>query len=265
MKSRPTHSGRSPAETVRTKPEHDRRVSLARALSKLGIVSRSRARVVIERGEVAIDGRVEKDPSFRLDMAKCTIAVRGERVEMSGRQCVLLYKPRGTLTTARDPRGRATIYDLLPDELSGLHAVGRLDFATSGLLLLTNDTRLSSFLTDPRSRVERVYTLTVRGALEQAVADRWLTGIVDQGERLSAKAVQVRKVSARETHLVVTLVAGKNREIRRLCEASGHAPTRLTRVAFGGLDLKGLAPGQHRSVTDAELRAAFPDWKPRNA
>jgi len=263
MKSRATHPRHGRAESVRAKSGHDRRVSLARALSKLGVVSRSGARVVIERGEVAIDGRVEKDPAFRLDLDKSTITLRGERVGRSERQCVMLYKPRGTLTTARDPRGRPTIYDLLPEELSGLHAVGRLDFATSGLLLLTNDTQLSSFLTDPRHRVERVYTLTVRGALEQAAADRWLTGVVDRGERLSAKAVHVRKVSARETHLVVTLVGGKNREIRRLCEASGHEPTRLTRVAFGGLDLKGLAPGKFRSINEAELRAAFPGWKPR--
>lgn len=238
-------------------------MSLERALSKLGVASRSRARLAIEQGEVTIDGRVETDPTFRVDIDACAIALRGQRAAASERRCVLLHKPRGTLTTARDPGGRKTIYDILPKELSGLHAVGRLDFATSGLLLLTNDTQLSSFLTDPRSQVERVYTVTVRGALEQAVADRWLTGVVDRGERLSAKAVQVRKVSGRETHLVVTLVAGKNREIRRLCEASGHEPTRLTRVAFGGLDLKGLAPGRYRLVSDAELCAAFPGWKPR--
>jgi 23S rRNA pseudouridine2605 synthase len=241
-----------------------RGVSLERALSKLGVASRSQARLAVIAGEVTVDDRTQTDPAFRLDLAKSKIAWRGVRLAKARRQCWMFHKPRGTLTTARDPRGRATVFDELPEELRGLHAVGRLDQATSGLLLLTNDSQLSNWLTDPQNAVERVYLLTVRGALPQTEADRWLSGVVDRGERLSAKAVMVRKVSARETHLVVTLVAGKNREIRRLCVASGHEPTRLVRVAYGGLNVQGLAPGQFRRLSDEELRKAFPGWQPRS-
>lgn len=270
MNSRaPAHNGRNRAETeaATTRP-HPRRsglVSLERALSKLGIASRSEARLHIARGEVAVDGEVQTDPTLRLDLNRATITLAGKQARAAAHCVVMLHKRRGTLTTSRDPSGRPTVFDDLPSEFRRLHPVGRLDFATTGLLLLTNDSRLSAWLTEPQNRIERVYTLTVRGELAQPTADRWLDGVADGGELLRAKSVLVRKTSRRETHLVVTLIEGKNREIRRLCAAFGHEPTKLARVAFGGLELGGLRPGEHRRVTDAEMRIAFPNWQKRSA
>jgi 23S rRNA pseudouridine2605 synthase len=136
--------------------------------------------------------------------------------------------------------------------------VGRLDAATTGLLLLTNDTRLADWVTDPGNAVPRIYLATVRGLLEDATARRLEEGIEDRGERLAASTVTVRKRSRRETHLILALTEGKNREIRRLLAAAGHEVTRLKRVSFGGLELGDLPPGQWRDVTIEELRAAFP-------
>ena len=136
-------------------------------------------------------------------------------------------------------------------------AVGRLDLATSGLLLLTTDTRLADRLTDPKNRVPRVYTVTVRGELSDEAAASLTRGMDIGGERMAADEVTVRKRSRRETHLVVRLHEGRNREIRRLFGALGHEVTSLRRVAFGGLELGSLQPGQWREVGREELQDAL--------
>jgi 23S rRNA pseudouridine2605 synthase len=136
--------------------------------------------------------------------------------------------------------------------------VGRLDAATSGLLLLTNDTQLAAWLTDPEHAVTRVYRVTVRGRVTHDEAQRLKEGIVDRGERLSASSVTVRKASGRETHLIVELTEGKNREIRRLCAAIGHEVTSLARIAFGGLTLGDLQPGRWREISREDVRRTFP-------
>ena len=161
------------------------------------------------------------------------------------------------MTTRRDPQGRPTVFDLVSGIEGHLVAVGRLDLATAGLLLLTTDTRLADWLTDPRNRVPRVYTVTVRGELGDDAAASLTKGLDIDGERMAADAVVVRKRSRRETHLVVRLSEGRNREIRRLLEAVGHEVTSLRRVAFGGLELGILQPGQWRDVDRSEFDSAY--------
>jgi 23S rRNA pseudouridine2605 synthase len=233
-------------------------VPLCRALSKLGVCSRSQAVARIEAGEVEVDGRVCRDPLRRVSPDHATIRHRGEPVARAPRRVVLFHKPRGLITTRSDEKGRPTIYSLLPEEFRPLHAVGRLDQATSGLLLLTNDTRLSSWLTDPENAVPRVYLVTVRGEMTDETAAHMTGGVEDAGDILRADAVVVRKASGRESHLTVTLTEGKNREIRRLCAACGHEVIRLKRVQFGGLALGELEPGAFREVPAVELSHAFP-------
>jgi 23S rRNA pseudouridine2605 synthase len=165
----------------------------------------------------------------------------------------MLHKPRGTVTTRRDPEGRRTVFDVLGAEAGALVAVGRLDLATSGLLILTTDTKLANRLTDPVSRLIRRYLVTVRGALSDESTRRMTEGV----EGLRATAVRIRKQSSRETHLIVELDEGRNREIRRLCDAVGHEVTALKRVGFGGLELGDLQPGQWRELSADEIEAAF--------
>ena len=170
----------------------------------------------------------------------------------------MLHKPRGYVTTRSDPEGRKTVYDLLADVPERVIPVGRLDLATSGLLILTNDTPFANWLTDPHTAIPRVYLVTVEGRVDAATIAQLERGVVVDGERLAAASAAVRKASGKESHLTITLTEGKNREIRRLLDAVDHPVTRLRRVEFGGLTLGDLEPGTWRHVSAAELRAAFP-------
>jgi 23S rRNA pseudouridine2605 synthase len=159
------------------------------------------------------------------------------------------------VTTRRDPEGRPTVFDLLGEAGRGLVAVGRLDLASTGLLIFTNDTRLANRLTDPSQRVRRRYVVTVRGCVTPEDARRLEAGMVVPGERpgepterLSAASIGIRKASRRETHLIVDLVEGRNRELRRLLAAIGHEATRIHRIGFGEYRLGDLPPGAWREV-----------------
>jgi 23S rRNA pseudouridine2605 synthase len=228
-------------------------VPLARALSKLGLASRSQARVLIEAGRVTIAGRVVRDPARLVHPERAQIQIDGVRAAPARWRTIVFHKPRGTVTTRRDPEGRPTVFDAIGEDAQALVAVGRLDLATSGLLILTTDTQLANWLTDPAHAIRRRYVVTVRGSLTDDDAAHMIAGI----EGLRARSVRVRKRSSRETHLIVDLDEGKNREIRRLCEAVGHEVTALKRVAFGPLELGTLPAGQWRDVSRAELRRAF--------
>jgi 23S rRNA pseudouridine2605 synthase len=224
-----------------------RGVPLGRALSKLGILSRSQAIDAIRAGRVRVAGRVVRDEAALVVPERARLIVDG----MAGRvplwRTIVFHKPRGVVTTRRDPEGRPTVFDILGDASRGLIAVGRLDLATSGLLLLTSDTRLADWITDPAHDVPRLYVVTVRGRVEaRDLAD--LTGAV----------TTLRKASSRESHLLVELREGRNRQVRRMFDAIGHEVTKLKRVKLGELDLGDLAPGKHRDIFRAEMAAAFP-------
>ena len=241
------------------------KVPLARALSKLGVMSRAQAIERILAGDVRVEGRLVRDPGFLVLPETARIAVVGEAVEQAAPLTILLHKPRGVVTTRSDPQGRTTVYDFIADVTAYLSPVGRLDLASTGLLLLTNDTRLSNWLLDPANRIARTYIVTMRGELSGESVRRIERGIRDDGELLRASRVTVLKRSSRETHARVELVEGKNRELRRLFAACGHEVTRLTRVAFGGLELGTLAPGRWRIVSAGEITKAFPGAALRKA
>jgi 23S rRNA pseudouridine2605 synthase len=224
-------------------------IALNRALSKLGILSRSEATEAVRAGRVRVDGRTVRDPLMRVITERAGIELDGVPCRRAVRRTIVFHKPRGVVTTRRDPQGRRTIYDVLGADADGLMPVGRLDLATSGLLILTNDTALANRLTDPDRAVRRVYVVTVRGEVtadELAVLGR---GVVSRGEHLRVASVRVRKASKRESHLTVALREGRNREVRRLFEAIGHEVTRLKRVQFGPFTLGDLPPGAWREAT----------------
>jgi 23S rRNA pseudouridine2605 synthase len=235
-------------------------VPLARALSKLGLATRSEARALITAGRVRVNGRVIRDPLHQVVPEVIRIAIDDLGQSRPEPLTIALHKPRGVVTTRRDPQGRKTVYDLLGGLNTHVVPVGRLDLATSGLLLLTNDTRFAEWLTNPEHAVPRVYLATVRGAVTPDEASRLENGIDDQGEWLQARSVNARKVSKRESLLIVELIEGRNREIRRMMKAIGHEVTQLRRVQIGGLSIEGLAPGRWRPLPEAELRQAFPGY-----
>jgi 23S rRNA pseudouridine2605 synthase len=230
-------------------------VPLVRALSKLGILSRAQAGDAIRHGRVRVDGQVVRDPRAPVTPERARIELDGVRHRRTAWRTVVLHKPRGVVTTRRDPEGRRTVYDLLGPDGAALIPVGRLDFATSGLLILTNDTQLANALTDPAQAVPRVYVVTVRGDITADDLQALRNGAISRGERLQPSAVQLRKRSKRESHLTIELREGRNREVRRLFEAIGHEVTRLKRIQFGPLALGDLAPGEWREVRREEFGA----------
>ena len=260
MRARTRPGGGRPAPHESATPPT---VALERALSKLGLASRSQARRLIMDGRVEVDGRLVRDPRARVVPERARIRLDRTDRPAAARLTVALHKPRGVITTRSDPDGRPTVYSLLTGLEAHVVPVGRLDLATSGLLLLTNDTRLADWLTDPASGVPRVYLVTVRGRVTDEEVARLTSGLDSRGERLAATAAVLRKASSRESHLVVTLTEGRNREVRRLVEGIGHEVTRLRRVQIGGLELGTLAPRAWRVLDDEELARAFPGYRRR--
>lgn len=217
-------------------------VSLERALSKLGLASRSQTREWILSGRLKVNGMISRNPLQPVNPDKSKFELDGKPLRKTRRIVILLHKPKGVVTTNSDEHGRPTVFSLLKDVPENLHAVGRLDQATTGLLLLTNDTKLSAFLTDPENEVPRRYIVTVRG---RVLPERLPT--LEKGK------IVLRKSSGRESHLFVELREGKNRQVRNIFEDLGHEVTTLKRVEFGGVALGTLVPGQYRMMSDSEI------------
>ncbi|MBA2487079.1 MAG: rRNA pseudouridine synthase [Nitrospira sp.] len=239
------------------RPDPNKRFTIDRLLSKLGVASRSTAQEWIRAGRVRINQQVVRVPGTWISWPGDTLSLDGEPIQECGKRFVIFHKPKGVVTTHQDEKGRKTIFDVLPQEMRTLHAVGRLDQASSGLLLLTNDSTLSSFLTDPTQCVPRLYLVTVRGEVTEKSRQAAIVGLIDHGERLQCAIVTIQKRSGRESHLEVTLTQGKNREIRRLFNALGHEVTRLRRIQYGPFRLGDLPPGEWHELPIEETRTAL--------
>ena len=228
------------------------RVSLARALSKLGACSRAQAAQAVRAGRVTVNGRMVRDPNVRVEPARDRLVLDGSRVRPATRTYVMLNKPAGLVTTRADERGRDTVYMCL--EGAGyprLVPVGRLDRETQGLLLFTNDTRWADRIASPRSHIEKVYSVQLEQPVPEELIERLRAGVLSRGEMLNA--VRVRRTGVSEIEIV--LDEGRNRQVRRMLEESGARIARLVRTAIGPLRLGRLIPGGHRPLTPAELAA----------
>jgi 23S rRNA pseudouridine2605 synthase len=227
-------------------------VSLARALSKLGWCSRAQARPLIEGGRVSVDGEVVRDPDRRVDVRRARIAVDGTTVRAASQIYLMLNKPRGWVTTTSDDQDRSTVYELLPDGMPRVVAVGRLDLDTEGLLLFTNDTRWADRITNPRTHLDKRYHVQVSHMPDEKALAAMLAGVdAGRGEVLSLKSV-TRLDRRGGTWLEVILDEGRNRQIRRVLEAVGVEVLHLQRVAIGGVQLGDLGPGLWRMLTPEE-------------
>jgi 23S rRNA pseudouridine2605 synthase len=227
------------------------RVSLARALSKLGVTSRSVAAAWIRQGRVTLNGRIVRLPSTRCSPRRDTIRLDGRPLARKEAAYVLLHKPAGVVTTRSDERGRRTVYDLLGDLGQWLFPVGRLDKETSGLLILTNDTRLGEALTSPSAKVWKTYEVETAEPVSEELVRRLREPMALGGEAL--RPARVRKLSA--TSIAIEIHEGKNRQVRRMCQAAGATVTRLVRTRIGGLRLGSLRPGEWKQLSETELRA----------
>ncbi|MEO9078966.1 MAG: pseudouridine synthase [Rhodanobacter sp.] len=245
-----------PAARAASTLEPSTRHGLARVLSKLGVCSRSQAEQWVRAGRVSVDGRVVIDPYYPTAAERQQVAVDGHAVALAESVYVVFNKPRGLVVSAADERGRATVYTALAEAgLPWLGPVGRLDKASEGLLLLSNDTVWAAGITDPASHMEKTYHVQVSGQPDTAVLAAMQSGIKDAGDMLKARRATLLRAGAKNAWLEVVLDEGRNRHIRRLLGALGFDVMRLIRVAIGPLPLGELAKGEWRRLGAEEVRA----------
>ncbi|MCL6706968.1 rRNA pseudouridine synthase [Pseudomonas sp. R2.Fl] len=231
-----------------------KRVTLPRALSKLGYCSRTQAEVLIAAGRVSLGGRVVTDPETWVDLSTAAIAVDGRPIAAEKPVYLMLNKPRGLVTTRHDPEGRPTVYDCLTDFAEAhISPVGRLDKASEGLLLFTNDTDFANRLLDPRTHVPKTYHVQVDRMVDGGMLEAMMAGVRHDGELLRAMGAKMIRAGDRNSWLEIVLDEGKNRQIRRMLEALDVEVLRLVRVAIGELRLGELEKGAVRVLTEAEV------------
>ena len=228
---------------------------LARALSKLGYCSRAEARRLIEEGRVRLNGKVCRDPERPTRMASDRIVVDGRPIRNAKKVYLMMNKPRGVVTTARDEKGRETVYSLLPEDERWLAPVGRLDKASEGLLLFTNDSEWAARITVPESHVAKTYHVQVGTLADEGLLKRLVAGVRESGELLKASRARVIRQGVKNCWIEIVLHEGKNRQIRRMFAALGIEVLRLVRVAIGGLELGNLAKGAVRELTAGERKS----------
>ena len=231
-------------------------MGLARALSKLGYCSRSRAAELLAAGRVKWNGTVRRDPETPVRIGKDRIEIDGQPVERSSKIYLALNKPRGVLTTASDEKGRDTVYAYLPEGLPWIAPVGRLDKASEGLLLLTNDSEWAARITAPETHLDKTYHVQISAIADEKMLQSLRNGIrTSDGEFLRLKNVRVLRQGERHSWLEIVLDEGKNRHIRRMLAELKIEVLRLVRVGIGPLTLGDLSKGATRALEQEEKQA----------
>ncbi|HEX7678073.1 MAG TPA: pseudouridine synthase [Thermoanaerobaculia bacterium] len=223
--------------------------TLERILSKAGLGSRTEARSWIGAGRVSVNGRVVRDPDAWVDMERDRVAFDGKPLRSEERAYLLLHKPAGYITTYRDPHGRPTIYDLLPDRERYLFPVGRLDLDTSGLLILTNDAQFAERLTNPEYHVPKSYLVNASRPLSDEELDLLRRGLeLRDGPTRPAHVTRVN-----DSAFEITITEGRNRQVRRMVEALDASVVTLERIAIGSIRIGQLEIGKTRTMTSEEV------------
>src|SRR5688500_6970560 len=227
--------------------------TLERVLSKAGLGSRVEARRWVHARRVKVNGKVIENPDHWIDLERDEVMFDDHPLEARALQYVLLYKPAGYLTTYKDPEGRPTVYDLLTDVGTFLSTVGRLDFKTSGLLLMTNDNAFAERVTNPASHVPKTYLVKASTRLSDAQLEQLRQGIeLEDGPTRPAEVTRLRD-SEKYTHFEITLTEGRNRQVRRMLEALDSHVLKLVRVQIGPIAIGSLAIGKWRHLTASEV------------
>ena len=249
----PRHRPRSAASRPRPQPREEGPQRIAKLLARAGVASRRDVERMIAEGRIALNGEKLATPATLLESLD-GVTVDGKPVRpAAATRLFRFYKPQGTITAARDPRGRATIYDKLPPGLPRVMPVGRLDFMTEGLLLLTNDGELKRKLELPSTAVVRQYRARAFGHVTQAQLDRLAEGITIEGIHYGSIIANLERRTSRNFWIELSLTEGKNREVRRVLAHLGLQVSRLIRTAYGPLTLQGLEPGDADEVQQAKL------------
>jgi 23S rRNA pseudouridine2605 synthase len=228
---------------------------LQKIISRAGVTSRRKAEALILAGRVSVDGRIVRELGTRADPRRSRIEVDGRRLVAEPFVYLVLHKPRGVVCTLSDPEGRPTVGELVRDLGTRVTPVGRLDYHTSGALLLTNDGDFASALSHPRHAAPKVYVAKVKGRIGETELERWKQSIVIEGRATQPAEVVRLRSEGDKTWLRITLREGRNRQVRRLGEAAGFSVMRLARLSQAGIDTEGLLPGEWRQLGGEELVA----------
>jgi 23S rRNA pseudouridine2605 synthase len=244
-----------PIRKIKRRDAASPRHGLARALSKLGYCSRSQAEELIGAGRVQLNGVVRRDPKIPVQLGKDRIQVDGKNIEAAKRIYLAMNKPRGLITTTGDEKGRDTVYSCLPHGLPWIAPVGRLDKASEGLLLFTNDSEWAARVLAPESHLSKTYHVQIAAIPNEATLHELVNGFrAEDGDFLRAKSARILRSGEVNAWLEITLDEGKNREIRRMLEHHKIEVLRLVRVAIGPLELGALKKGETRPLTVEEKR-----------
>lgn len=227
--------------------------TLDRVLSKAGIGSRTEARSWIGSGRVAVNGKLIQTPDHWVDPDRDRVTLDGKPLAAAVSRYILLYKPKGYLTTYRDPEGRATVYDLLSDVKQFVGTVGRLDLDTSGLLLMTNDNDLAEAITNPEKKIPKTYLVKAATLLSDAQVNKLSAGVELSDGPTRPAIVTRQRDSEKYTFLEITITEGRNRQVRRMLEAVESKVLKLVRTRLGPLTLEGLQIGKWRELTPQEV------------
>jgi 23S rRNA pseudouridine2605 synthase len=230
-----------------------KRTGLARALSKLGYCSRTQAGELIREGRVQLNGNIARNPEGPVRIGIDRIAVAGQRIGAADKIYLMMNKPRGIVTTAADEKGRDTVYSLLPKGMEWIAPVGRLDKASEGLLLLTNDSEWAARITDPATHLDKTYHVQIGSLANDGILEELIRGIkTEKGEMLRAKEARIVRTGEKNCWVEIVLDEGKNRQIRRMFDRLGIEVLRLIRVSVGAIQLGDLAKGMHRRLRHDE-------------
>jgi pseudouridine synthase len=231
--------------------------TLERMLSKAGLGSRTQARSWIGAGRLRVNGKLIQTPDYWVDLERDRVTLDGKPVRASKLVYLLLYKPKGYLTTYKDPQGRRTIYDLIPEVKQWVFPVGRLDLDSSGLLLLTNDTQFAEVLTNPDYKIPRTYLVKTATRLSDDQLEQLRQGVVLKDGPTRPAVVSRLRDSGNRTFFEITITEGRNRQVRRMVEALDSRVLKLVRTAIGALRIGDLEIGKHRVLECDELRALY--------
>lgn len=237
-------------------------IRLQKILADAGLFSRRKAEEAIRDGRVRVNGQVVTALGAKAEPEKDLITCDGKKVRRQPKLYILLNKPAGLLTSCADDRGRKTVVELLDEIDERVYPVGRLDYNTTGALLLTNDGEFAQKMMHPSSGVRKTYLARVRGTLSERVLARMLSGITIEGVRYRFNAVKVERVTGKNSQLKIELAEGKKHQIKKLCKALGCPVSKLARIAYGPIKLGALGLGDYRHLSQKEVKSLLKRVKP---